>query len=1800
MKGFIFTVLLLIGIFVQTVQGQVTCQPLLGCFNMTDTTLNYCGGTFKDSGDGGLMGLTGGYGNDEDYTMTICSDNGDPLFFSFDDLDIKSGDHLVIYDGNSTGAPQLYDISNQSLDLAFISSGTCITFHFTSNNAGMLGTNGSFSASFDCVTPVPISDEGTKTGCDFLLTDSNPSGAYGPNEDYTITMCPATADGCITVGMSGFDIADDVLEVYDGDDVSGVPLISLTGTDQIGDIKSSKGSCLTFHFTSNGSNQGSGWLGGVSCPSSCIPPCDPNSPAAGDDCADATPICDLNGYCGSTLNCDNDPNGYSPDWPGDFCANGGSNNCGITYSSCSSGLFSGSIENNSWLKFVANDVEAAINVYVYSCQNGNAIQIGIYEATNCDNFSLVSEYNYTSGGISADQVNLVTATGLTPGQTYYIMIDGNGGAYCQYTVEAVSGIYVGPQITDDQIICEGQTAIIDVTGVPGGGTVNWLAGYSGSETHLTEIPANTTQYTVHVQAVSGFCTYDDTLTTTVTVIPSDSSVCQPDYTCDVTASVSQATICEGESTDISAEGDVNVALMANTFDDQTVGIGWQGGTTANLDNPTCAGNLPYGTTFLWMDDQAPAPRNLTTSNFDLTNGGTISFWMKFAVQGDLAPCEGPDMAGEGVSLQYSIDGGSTWQDITYFSPDGNEYASNPDFAVACDQNNQVVSGGATNFTTWARYSYSIPVPAQTNNTRFRWYQICSTQNDTDNWGIDSVMIVTPPDAITITWTSNPVDPNLNTAAQPYDPNAGNPITETVSPTQDTWYIAEISDGTFSCIDSVFVEVNPIPVANFSVPDSVCVDDSLGTFTFTGTAGPTATYNWTFTDGTPATQTGVGPHQVAWNGGAGALGPKNITLQVTDEGCTHDTTLSTEIVQCICYTPPTIIDVTPAPCHDSPVIFEYAGTANVGSSTFNWDFGTGTVVSGNVNGPGPINVTFPTPGQSYNVSLEVIEAPCEPADTTISIDIPTELTVSLSNINDEFCGQCNGTANASASGGTPNYTYSWNTNPDPGIANHSALCQGTHTVTVTDAEGCTATADATINTVPGPTITTNAYDENCGLCDGSTAVSVTGGTGNMTYNWVNTSTMQTVSVLDSAYNLCAGTYEITVTDAEGCTDNTTATVNTIQGITDATITTTDDYCGLCTGEAEVTNVTGGTGPYTYLWQNISQTSSTATGLCYGPYTVEIIDANGCSFTKSVTIDSIPGFFVNSSSVADKCGQCVGSATINLSGGDAPFVYTWDGIAGAPIPQTTNTKTDLCAGNHTVRVEDNTGCSQQITITVDEIPGPDVSITNSQDITCNGLDNGRAWAQGSTGGSGGSTSFVYEWDNNPGMVGSPINNLTPGQHKVVVTDGNGCKDSATVMINEPNELIATITDSENPRCTGDNNGSATVSVTGGTPQTGNTYSVNWSPSGGTMVTGTNMGAGFYTVTVTDANGCQDQDTITLIDPPVLTCSITDTTKEICENGQNGTATAAAQGGTPGYTYNWIPGSIPGQQATGLTGGTYTVTVTDANGCQCNSSVVITTQVAPTFQPIKFDDRCEYCEGEISSSTPVGGNGGPYTYLWLNADGDTIASSESVSGVCAGTYRLIVSDGECSRMLPVSVENHGGITAQANASPTTVNILDPEVHFYNNSEGEPADSCYWDFGDGNYSFTCNPAHNYEHSGVYDVVLIVEDEYGCLDTTTISVEVNDIYTFYIPNSFTPNGDGKNEMFGPKGANIDEAEYEFRIFDRWGKQVYYTTDPFEYWNGRVDNIKEVCPQGVYVYRIVLKDVFGVPYEYFGKVTIVK
>jgi len=876
-----------------------------------------------------------------------------------------------------------------------------------------------------------------------------------------------------------------------------------------------------------------------------------------------------------------------------------------------------------------------------------------------------------------------------------------------------------------------------------------------------------------------------------------------------------------------------------------------------------------------------------------------------------------------------------------------------------------------------------------------------------------------------------------------------------------------------------------------------------------------------------------------------------------------------------------------------------GCSNTGQVTVTVNpLPTGTTTStlatcGNNNGTITVSPTFnsyswsTTPAQTTQTATglapgtyTVTVTDANTCTNTISGPVTSNSTMTLStSFTNEFCSKSNGTATVTPVGGSgPPYTYSWNPSGQT-TQTATGLAAGTYSVTVSDGV-CPQTTSVTLINWPNPKVSiTNVIPETCSKSNGGATAVASGGTGAITYLWNPSG--QTTAVLSG---VAASTYTVTITDSKGCTADTSVVIKNFPPPTASITNIVPSTCSVANGSITVTP-NGGTGAYTYSWNTTPpQTTPTASNILGGAttYTVTVTDSVGCTVTTSGVVPNSPGPNITGITSDETCtGSSNGSVTINVTGGNGQISYIWSTTA------TTQNITGVIGGTYTVSVSDINGCSSSKIFVVPTHPLVNATATSMPEY-CN-KHNGSATAIGSLGDNG---PYSYLWSNS--QTSATITNLATGTYTVSVTDGH-CATTTTVVVNFVQGPTAKIINATPAKC-GLPNGSATVLASGGTsPYT----SYLWSNAAPAQTTPTlsNVLAGTYTVTVTDSKGCTATTDTIIGGTLVPTAAISNFVPANC-GFQNGSITVTAVSGTPQYTYIWSPSVQTTPTAAGVLAGTYTVTVTDAMGCTAFASGTVPQLPGPTVTAVSSPDICSHGVG-TATATGAGGHAAPppYSYFWNNGQTTQVAT-----GLHEGNITVIVSDGGCTATASVNVGNIPGPNAAFFANPKILTVMDGPVSFIDESNGSVI-NWDWTLGDGSTSAITQFTHAYPDTGKYEVMEIITDTNNCKDTARGEIIVKDIYTFYVPNCFTPSGDSLNDWFYPQGINWDPNYFEMYIFDRWGNIMFRSLDiNNKKWNGTFNNsgTKDDALMDVYVYLIRTKELNGPKHQYIGKVTLLK
>lgn len=1007
-----------------------------------------------------------------------------------------------------------------------------------------------------------------------------------------------------------------------------------------------------------------------------------------------------------------------------------------------------------------------------------------------------------------------------------------------------------------------------------------------------------------------------------------------------------------------------------------------------------------------------------------------------------------------------------------------------------------------------------------------------------------------------------------------------PYTYTWSPApgtgQGTNKAGGLCSGTYSC----FVQ------SSIGCLDTIVVNVTSGG-AFTGTIASTNVQcNGQATgSATVSLSGGSGPYTYTWSpapgGGQGTATVSGLSAQVyslnvkDNSGCTI--TLTTNITQ-----PPVL---TSAVVSSNALCFGGA----TGSTTVTASGGTpGYTYTWSPTGANAATAGSLTVG-SYTVLVK--DANNCTVTAVANINQPPALTTTISSTN-ATCGMPNGSATISVSGGTSAYTYSWSPTGGAGsIA--SNLAGGTYSVVVTDANNCAITATLNVGqpSVLVPTIT--AASVTCfGGSNGASAISISGGTGPYTYTW------SPAPGAGQGTNLVSGlisqNYTVTATDALGCFTTAVAVINQPPALT-ASVSFTNATCNGFSNGAGAVIVAGGTGSYTYNWLPAGGNSSVSSSIPAGNYSVSVVDANNCSATATLTISEPPVITSTISSANVTCnGAANGNVSINAGGGTPAYSYTW-----LPSGGNAGSANNLSPANYTVIIKDANNCVSANTISITE-PALINLVPSQTNIICFNGNNGTA----SVSVSGGMAPYSYSWSV-PGNSNPQITGLAAGTYSCLVTDNNNCSVVSAFNISQPAQLVASV--SNYTTCTG-TQVTVTASVNGGTGP----YTFNWNGgtfSGQTINVSPTVTTG-YSLEVTDANGCTSNQAISNIivfDQPAVSVS---PATSVCA-GNSVQLSVNVTGGSVTMNYLWTPGSFttPVISVAPSSSMVYSVYVSTSGLCPLIAVKQITVSVVPNPVAAVVNPSAIGCaplcvEFKDNSSTPSGSIVG---WAWNFTNGESSISKDpkicfTKTGTYTGEHTVVNSYGCTSTFTFGTVIVFPKPVADFNHSPVKpIAILDQDVVFTDASWGAPIVSWNWYFMNTaqHTSTQQNPTFSYTEAGTYVVTLVVKSDKGCTDTLSRPLVVGEDYGLYIPDAFTPNADGLNDGFQPKGFGI--VKYELYIFDRWGEKLFHTNTFEESWDGTFQGKgNTICEQGVYTWLINVTDVYGKSRELKGHVALIK
>lgn len=737
--------------------------------------------------------------------------------------------------------------------------------------------------------------------------------------------------------------------------------------------------------------------------------------------------------------------------------------------------------------------------------------------------------------------------------------------------------------------------------------------------------------------------------------------------------------------------------------------------------------------------------------------------------------------------------------------------------------------------------------------------------------------------------------------------------------------------------------------------------SNATFNITGSPYPVGTFCWTPNDSDIS------------------LNPHTFTVTVLDDACPNNG-FQTFSYNIFVPTPYFNTAVSDALCNGDSSGIAVAFPIFGGNYDYVWN-------PGGVNNDTLSNVS---PG-TYNVTVTDLDIGCT-ATRSVTIGQPVTISTLLSQTNVACNGDSSGSASVTPSGGIAPYTFQWSTSVNDTNATVNNLPAGTYFVTTTDSNGCSR-LDSVIISDTSQAIVANVANGFNLTCNGDTTgnliATATGGTGSLNYSWNS----NPVQLNDTAFNLAAAVYTVTVTDSLGCTA--TASNSVTQPTPIVFSDSMSVYAGgdniRCNGESNgsiYVTVTGSNGGYTYLW-NTADTTSFIQNQGAGPYTLTVTDSAGCVSSVNYTLIEPAILNVNANAIAISCaGQNDGALTSTVSGGHANYQFTWQ-----PGNYQSPNVNGIGPGTYTVVVIDTNGCVDSATVQVNP-PVPVTSIHSSTNANC-GNNDGTAEVHP----SGGTPNYTFNWTPQGGTDSVAIN-LPSGTYYVLITDALGCSTTDTVAVGNTNNLSGSATQ-VNPVCNGDTTGSAIVTSVGGN----GTLTYSWSPNTSNDSTAFNLGVGLYICTITDTGNCMFQVPVNITEPQPVSANLISKTDVYCGGDSSGSAILSPIGGNGGYSFSWSPYGGNAASATGLDSGVYIITITDSLGCSGTASVTIN-QIQINITTNTQSLQTILCNGDITGSATVTASGGipQYSYIWST---NPVQNGDTIFGVGSGTYYVTITD-------------------------------------------------------------------------------------------------------------------------------------------------------------------------------------------------
>jgi gliding motility-associated-like protein len=871
--------------------------------------------------------------------------------------------------------------------------------------------------------------------------------------------------------------------------------------------------------------------------------------------------------------------------------------------------------------------------------------------------------------------------------------------------------------------------------------------------------------------------------------------------------------------------------------------------------------------------------------------------------------------------------------------------------------------------------------------------------------------------------------------------------------------------------------------------------------------------------------------------------------------------------------------------------------------------------------------------------------------TIDISQPNLLGQTAAITNVKCNGALDGIIQVDVFGGELPYSYSWSSGQT--TEDLSDIAANNYTLTLTDGNGCTSTQSYLV-TQPAAalSLSVSATNVSChGGSNGAVDLTTSGGTPGYLYQWSSAGLILPF-VTEDLTGLTAGTYLVSVTDANGCTAQASQLITQPSQEISSTPALVHINCfGQSTGSIDPA-IFGGTAAYAYAWST-GATSSTLTGIPAGNYSLAVTDFNGCIKTFSYTLVQ-PAAALNISLTGTNVlcfGDSTGSVSSLVTGGTTPYAYLWSN--GATAPNVNN----LIAGTYSLALTDSKGCVALANQTITQPAAPLTLSTTPTNVLCFGNATGAIDLTS----SGGTGPYTYQWSNSAMLIlnifTQDISALVADTYIAVVTDANGCQATVSTLVTQPAaplNITGTVNDAN---CFGLNDGAVDITITGGTSG----YSFVWSNSAVTEDISAVL-SGIYSVVVTDAYGCTNSSAFIINQPAAPLIASLTPTDVICNGGNTGSILSSVSGGTSPYSYLWSTGDIT-PQISSLAIGAYSLTVTDAQGCIAFTGAVINAPAALVVSSTITNVSCfGFSDGEVVLS--ISGGVQPYYFSWGDQHNILLNNpSETLNDMAAAVYYVVVEDANgCKNEQYLTVS--GPALQVASYTVTNTNCYGDNTGAIDvtYAGGTPPFATVWSNGQttedaitlvsGVYIFTGTDTHGclvsdtafvdqpdsiqltYEivpvscvdlHDGGINVTpaggttpyaytwsdgqtaqnatqlqpgiysLVVTDNNLCNASFGFEILANLAECVIIPNTFTPNNDDYNDTWVLGNLEL-YPNASVKVFNKWGNELFTSENAYTPWDGKQNG--NPLPSEVYYYIIELNNPENNTYT--GTLTIIR